>query len=508
MNLQKKKIFNFRPLFFVFISLICGIVFSRYILLSNYVYLGIFIFLLASSLAFSIYRKKLKQFLVVLLAFCCGFLFYVVEMRNYNPPAISGEQEITARVSAQSSIKSKYQCVILDDVVINGEKQSYNIMLVNYNTGNLFNDGEIVSGKVTLTNSNIFFKDSLNSSVYKNNIKYVTRAKLSDFDIVSKDLKFNEKVQQSVKNQLDKFMTEENSAIGYAMMFGDKSEISYDVRDDFSKSGIAHILAISGLHVGVLVGFVMWILKKCKVNRFVSLGIIGAFLILYCYLCSFSPSIVRASVMSIILLLANSIGKRYDSLSSIGLAGILILIFKPLYAFDIGFQMSFACVIGIAVLYPTINRFLMKIKFPKFLSQPLAMSISTQIALIPILINCFGSFSILSVFLNIFVIPLFSVGYIIQFVFLPLTYITPFFGNFLYLTQLILEAIKISASFVASIPYTFISLFKLNFAIYLGYYALIFFASRMCLLNKRYKIAACVSVASLTTVASLILYFC
>lgn len=508
MNLQKKKIFNFRPLFYIFLSLICGIVFSRYILLSNYIYLGIFIFILFTMLIFCIYRKKLKIFLVILLAFCCGSMFYIVEMKNYNLPNINGSQEIVARVNASSSIKNKYQCVILDEVEINGEKQSFNIMLINYNTGNLFNDGEVIKGNITLTNSNVFYKNGLNSSVYKNNVKYVTRASLSDFDIIDKNLHFNEQVQISIKNQLDKFMTEDNSAIASAMMFGDKSEINYDIRNAFSKSGIAHILAISGLHIGVLVGFLMWILKKCKINKFVNLAIISAFLIFYCYLCSFSPSTIRASVMAIVLILSKLLGRHYDSLSSIGLAGILLLIVHPLYAFDIGFQMSFACVIGIAVLNPTLFKFFRKIKLPTFLSKPLAVSVSTQIAIIPILINCFGGFSILSVFLNIFIIPLFSIGYVLQFIILPLTFITPFFGNFLYVVQLILEAIKVSASFVASIPYTFITMFNLNFIIYLGYYALIFFASRMCLMNKRYKTASCISIASLTTVASLILYFC
>lgn len=508
MNLQKKKIFNFRPLFYIFISLICEVVFSRYILLSNYIYLGIFLFILFSLLLLCIYRKKLKIFIIILVSFYCGLLFYTIEMKNYNLPSINGNQEIVARVNASSSIKNKYQCVILDDVQINGEKQNFNIMLINYNTGNLFSDGEIIKGNVILTNSNVFYNNGLNSTVYKNNIKYVTRANLNDFEIIGTNLHFNEKVQTSIKNQLDKFMTEENSAIASAMMFGDKSEISYDVRDAFSKSGIAHILAISGLHIGVLVGFLMWILKKCKVNKYVNLAIISVFLIFYCYLCSFSPSTVRASIMAIVLIMSKLLGKRYDSLSSIGLAGILLLIIHPLYAFDIGFQMSFACVIGIAILNPTIIRFLRKIKLPNFLAKPLAVSISTQIALIPILINCFNGFSILSIFLNIFIIPLFSVGYVLQFIFLPLTFITPFFGNFLYTVQLILEIIKVSANFVASIPYTFITLFDLNFIIYLGFYALVIFASRMCLMNKRYKIASCISIICLTTVASLILHFC
>lgn len=508
MNLLKKKIFNFRPLFCIFISLINGIVFSHYILKSNYVYLGIFIFILTSLLVFAILTKKIKQFLLILFSFICGLTLYIFEIKNFCPESINNASNLVARVSAESSIKSKYQCVILDDVTINGEKQNYNIMIINYNTENLFVDGEIISGNVNLSVCNIFDDDYFNSTAYKNNIKYIVRAKHSDFSVIGNDLKFNENIQKAIKNQLDKFMTEENSAISYAMMFGDKSDIDYETRNNFSKSGIAHILAISGLHVGVLVALLTWILKKCKVNRFVNFGIIATFLILYCYLCSFSTSVVRASIMAIILLSANLMGKRYDSLSAIGLAGIILLLIKPLSIFDVGFQMSFACVIGIAVLSPTISKFFIKIKFPKVLANALALSIATQIALIPILCNVFGSFSILSVLLNIFIIPLFSLGYIIQFVTLPLTFISSFFGNFLFLTQLILEFIKITASFVATIPYTFISLFNLNFAVYLGYYCLIFFASRMCLLKSKSKFILCTMILTFATLSSLLVYFC
>ena len=511
MKFLQKKFFNFRPLFCVFIALFSGIILSRYFLLSNYIYLGVFIFLLFAALTICILKKKVKQFLVFLLAFICGLLFYIVEMKVYSPSQIAiNAEEFVGRVSGQSQIKGKYQCVIVDNVSVNGEKQNYNVLIVNNNTENLFSVGDIISGSANLEKFELFEQyekeNRFNSSNYRNNVRYTFRANPNNFEVVDKDLHFDENLQLSIKHQLDKFMTEENSAISYAMFFGDKSEITYETKDSFSKSGISHILAISGLHVGVLVGVLIWIFKKCRMNKYLSFGIVSAFLFVYCLLCSFSPSVVRASVMAIVLMAANLLGRKYDSLSAIGIAGILLLLIKPLYAFDIGFQMSFACVIGISIFYSSIYKLLRKIKFPNFLAKPLAVSISTQIALIPILSNTFGTFSILSVFLNIIIIPIFSVAYIIQFIFLPLSFITSFFGNFLYFTQLILEAIKICATFVATIPYTFVNISIVNLPIFAGYYTICYAGSRMTFFNKTTKIILCLSLLLLTIVFAGILY--
>ena len=511
MKFIQKKFFNFRPLFCVFIALFSGIILSRYFLLSNYVYWGAFLVILFGALVLCILKKKVKHFLVFLLAFVCGFLFYTVEMKTYSPSQMAANaEEFVGRVAGQSQIKGNYQCVVVDNVSINGEKQSYNVLIVNHNTQNLFSVGDVISGSAKLEKFDLFEKyddeEHFNSSNYRNNIRYTFSSTPNNFEVIDKDLHFDENLQLSVKSQLDKFMTEENSAISYAMFFGDKSEISYQTKDAFSKSGISHILAISGLHVGVLVGLLMFIFKKCKMNKYISFGIITAFLFVYCLLCSFSPSVVRASVMAVVLMVSNLLGRKYDSLSSIGFAGILLLLFKPLYAFDVGFQMSFACVIGISIFYSSIYNLLRKIKFPNFLASSLAVSISTQIALIPILSNTFGTFSILSVFLNIFVVPIFSVAYIIQFVFLPLTYITSFFGNFLYFTQLILEAIKICATFVATIPYTFVNVSIVNLPIFAGYYTICYAGSKMTFFKRNIKLILCLSLLLITIIFAGILY--
>ena len=495
----KKKFVNFRPLFYIFITLATAIVLSRYILASNFVYLGVTVALLFSFVAICILKKNFKVLFVIILSFILGFSLYLIEISKFANTENAIDVIITARVSNKISENNSYQTIIFDDVKTEDGRTLSNVIGYNYNKNNKFLPGEVVKGKVSLRKFSPFKAYSFSSNAYRNNVYYSFTARKSNFEILSEDnLHFDENIQISVKEKLNKFMTEENSNISYAMLFGDKSEVNDEIRNSFSDSGIAHILAVSGLHVGVLVSVLYFILKKCKVNKFVIPAVIFAILLIYCILCSFSPSVVRASIMAIVLLLSKTFSKEYDSLSSIGLAGIIILLVKPLSIFDIGFQMSFASVIAIAVFYKTIFNFLRKIKLPKFIASPLSVSICVQIGLFPLLINCFNKISILSVFLNLLIIPIFSFAFIVLLFTLPLLYISSFFGNILFAVQFILEIIKLSAQTVANIPYTFITLFGLNFAFYFGYYSTLFVSSRFMLVSKKSKLIACLSAILLT----------
>jgi competence protein ComEC len=178
-------------------------------------------------------------------------------------------------------------------------------------------------------------------------------------------------------------MSSENASIAYAMLFGEKDGINKNIYNIFSIAGISHILAVSGLHIGVLIAILLLILKKCKASKLVTFITISSILIMYNTICGFSNSVVRASIMAMILLGANLFGKQYDALSSLSLAGIIICLFNPFALFSVGFQLSFACVFAIITLVPTINRGFEKIKFDNAFTKTLSMSMATSVALIP-----------------------------------------------------------------------------------------------------------------------------
>ena len=136
-------------------------------------------------------------------------------------------------------------------------------------------------------------------------------------------------------------MGEENAPLAYAVLFGDRTQVSDDILTSYNNAGILHLLAVSGLHVGFIAGLIYALLSKLKLKRLFSFIITACLLLFYNYLCNFTPSVVRATIMICVGLFANVLGKKSDTLTTIGIAGILTLLIKPLWAFDIGFQLSY-----------------------------------------------------------------------------------------------------------------------------------------------------------------------
>ena len=117
-----------------------------------------------------------------------------------------------------------------------------------------------------------------------------------------------------------------NANLAYSSIFGDRSELDEETYDYFKLSGVAHLLAVSGLHVGILVLILNKVFDGLRLKRWLKLIFLSIMLILYSYLCGFTTSVVRASIMAICLVGARTLFKEYDSLSSKGVAGIILFV--------------------------------------------------------------------------------------------------------------------------------------------------------------------------------------
>lgn len=493
-----KKIINFRPLFYCFIAFFSAILFAQYLFKTDWIYLGIFIFLLFGFLILSILRNKIKIYLCVLAFFCMGLLGYCVEASTYNVQNYTGNVEITGRVSS-NYVEDNKQSIVLDSITIDEKSVNENIYLIIYGSPFL-NNGDIIKFIDNIENVQAYYDNNFSSFYYKNNIRYFVSISGSNIQKIGNDVYLNDTIRNSVKEKLNQNITGENASLAYSMLFGDKSDVDINLIEDYRASGIAHILSISGLHIGIIVGFLYWLLKKIKNSKLISFLIITGILIFYCYLCGFSPSVTRASLMSICVIGGFFLGKKNDFLSSIGLAGLIILLIKPFFAYDIGFQLSFGCVIGIAMFYKPIYNAFLKIKLPKFIASSLALTITAQFFILPILINAFGGASIFSIFLNVLVIPVFSLAFIIIFISTPLLFISGFFGNFLWFSSLLLQGINISANFVAGLSWSIIPKIEQSFVFMLAFYSVVFIFSQYIFLNLKTKITICLSIIGISAI--------
>ena len=180
-----------------------------------------------------------------------------------------------------------------------------------------------------------------------------------------------------------------------AILFGDKGSLDEDVLEVFQKNGTAHILAVSGLHIGIIYGFILKLWRWRRKWMFFSFNI--SFFLLYAMASGFSPSVIRAVVMVLLHILAGITNRRYDLVNAAFFIFLAVILRNPFMLFNAGFQMSLLAVLSIALFLPYFNRFYSGI----FLA-----SLVVQAGLGPFLIYQFNYISILTVIVNAPVVAL------------------------------------------------------------------------------------------------------
>jgi competence protein ComEC len=204
---------------------------------------------------------------------------------------------------------------------------------------------------------------------------------------------------------------EQEQSIVLALLLGIKDGLDHDLKEAFSAAGAMHILAVSGLHVGIifLVLSSMFSFLKTRGGKkgiFLFLLINLAALWLYALLAGASPSVLRASTMFSMILLTQSFSRKSNIYNSLALAAFVLLIYDPFLLFSVGFQLSFLAVFGIVFIQPKLSRLLV---FDSWLMQKgwelTAVSIAAQLATFPLGLLYFHRFPNFFLISNLVVIP-------------------------------------------------------------------------------------------------------
>ena len=166
-------------------------------------------------------------------------------------------------------------------------------------------------------------------------------------------------VQNSMKNNIKTILGKEESALCIGILLGDRTEISDTTQDEFKKSNLTHLLAVSGAHITYIINGLAIILSKIG-KRFTKVFTI-LFLIFFMALTGFTPSVVRACIMGMIILIASLIYTKSDTFNNLGISSIIILIINPYMIIDMGFILSFSGTIGIVLLSNKITNMIYKL---------------------------------------------------------------------------------------------------------------------------------------------------
>ncbi|MBY0146798.1 DNA internalization-related competence protein ComEC/Rec2 [Neobacillus niacini] len=219
---------------------------------------------------------------------------------------------------------------------------------------------------------------------------------------------------------LEKHFPPEIASLSAALIFGDRSMFDPEVLMNYQKTGIVHLLAISGLHVSLLIGMVFYLGIRIGVTRQFMVNFLLIILPIYAILTGASPSVIRAVLMLFLILFIVKWNKqiKLSPIDAISLTFMIYVFFSPLIILDAGFQLSYSVSYGIILSLSILPR------YQQMISAMIVTSIIAQLAALPILLYHFFEISFISIAANLLYIPLFS------FVFLPGLYI-------LYIIQIV-----------------------------------------------------------------------
>lgn len=269
-------------------------------------------------------------------------------------------------------------------------------------------------------------------------------------------------IRKAIDKVISEYHKKETAGLLRGLLLADRSEISADAKTDFINSGVVHILAVSGLHVGYIIMIFLIISGRMNIRLRLLLTMLG---ILFFLLITNSPaSVFRASVMAIVVILARMSGRSSNIYNSLSLAALIILVIESRELFNPGFQLSFSAVFAIAVIVPAlkkiINSSFMKSGLIKNILLLLAVSLSAQIGTLPFTLMYFGKFSLIGIFANLFVIPLAGLIIAIGIFTLALSLVSTILASMASATNIFLSGILYDAVHVAgNIDYSFMNVF-------------------------------------------------
>lgn len=195
-----------------------------------------------------------------------------------------------------------------------------------------------------------------------------------------------------------------NGIIG-AIILGDKTDLDSDIKELYSVSGIAHILAISGLHIS-FIGMVIYRLLRRRFRFLFSAAVSIPVVLSFGIMSGFGISTIRAIIMFILKIIGEVLGRKYDAITAISLAGLVLLVQNPFVVCNSGFQMSFGAIIAIVLILPIVEEIL---NTDNKIIKVLSANFTISLVMNPILAWNYYELPTFSFLLNIVVVPLMSV---------------------------------------------------------------------------------------------------
>lgn len=405
-----------QPLLILCVSFILGIFSQDFFILSGsqiYISLTFSFVLIFSFLVKNFYVYKFRNFSLVLLFFSLGMFAHFQNMKKPELPELSDKEFLYFKLSKKlnSNEKNKrYEVVAWKEnesfrAVLSVPKQQQELDFQHYYRANVY------VNKIPETYSDFQFDYAKYLS--RKDIYYQIYLPESYQSGVRDDLSLSEKIRQQRLETLSKIdqtaLSKRTREFTKGIILADRTEMDREAVQDFQKSGLMHVMAISGSHMAIIFWLILLFLnpifppKIRNIKIVIALAIIWAFAIFIDY----GSSVVRSSIMLSCYYTYVLLQRKTDLLHSMAVAAFIILIADTRQLFDVGFQLSFCAVLGIFWLNrPILKHFpVPKNKIQSFLVNLVSVSVAAQIATLPLVIYYFHQWSFISIIANLIIVP-------------------------------------------------------------------------------------------------------
>lgn len=261
-------------------------------------------------------------------------------------------------------------------------------------------------------------------------------------------------VKQAFVAVLQRVIPEPAVGLGVGLLLGVQSALGDAIEEQFRRTGIIHIVVLSGYNVMLVVAFILFVFSFFLTLRWRLVAAVLA-ITAFALIVGLSATVVRASIMAVLVLIAQATGRQYDVLRALIFAGLVMLVINPyLLLYDVGFQLSFMATLGLILAVPSFEATTMQETRKLGVRAFFFATLATQVAVLPLLLYHIGQVSLIAVLANVLILPMvpaamlltFFTG-LVGFLFLPLASVVGLIAT------LSLQYILTIAKWLAAVPF-------------------------------------------------------
>lgn len=438
---------NRRPALMMVIALIAGILSSYFILsCNNILFLKImliteFLYLIFFAFFRLKFTKKSVFIFLIIFSFILGSFSYAYQEYKYKSKFSSSHfsnsesNKVIAEVNFDIGDLESDK-IYLKPYFINGQKVKYGKILVNSRKIKKLSDGSIIFLELKLRKP----EAAMNPGAFdyfnflKNKGVYLQGWNIKNLKLLKKNNSIKNMII-SIKKRLlyniNSLFSQDHAAFIKSILLGEKEYLSYKQQNLLQSAGASHLLAISGLHMGIIILCFSFILFKIFPKKRTAFYLLSFFILNYIILVGAAVSIIRAALLALLFLFASEFNREGDFLNIISITLIINLILDPLSLFTVSLQLSYILVLALYYLTPVLSQ---------FISPILAVSLSAQLASLAIIAYYFNEYAYIALITNLWLIPYITILLPLIFILVLLSILSlSFFQPLTFIIEIALE---------------------------------------------------------------------